>query len=81
MIKKSFEVYEYKNKRGADRFNIKNNTHHVSGIVKYDESGSLVVDYFVQNKDDPMGMGAFSFKDINEAFRVQSNLPGYYKND
>ena len=74
----TFEVHEYKNYRGADRFEIKNNTHHVSGIVKYDDTGELIVNYCVQKKDDPMGMGAFPFKDINEAFRIQSTLPGYY---
>lgn len=74
----TFEVHEYKNYRGADRFEIKSDTHHVSGLVKYDASGELVVDYHVQSKDDPMGMGAYPFKDINEAFRIQSTLPGYY---
>ena len=60
----TFEVHEYKNYRGADRFEIKNDTHHVSGIPKYNGLGELVVFYYVQ--------------DINEAFRIQSSLPGYY---
>ena len=74
----TFEVHEYKNYRGADRFEIKNDTHHVSGIPKYNGLGELVVFYYVHKKDDPMGMGAYPFKDINEAFRIQSSLPGYY---
>ena len=74
----TFEVHEYKNYRGADRFEIKNDTHHVSGIPKYNGLGELVVFYYVQKKDDPMGMGAYPFKDINESFRIQSSLPGYY---
>ena len=76
-MNKNLEVYEYTNEQGKYYCEIKNDTHHVFKRIIW--VGDELAEEF-QISDNASGYTkAFSFTDINEAFKVQNHFEQQYK--